>query len=108
MYNTPPEDLDRTQLAHTLERVAQKLEAKQSTHWTDNKSLCTSCRWATVTRRHSQNERRIRCVELQMWVPTDIVECNSYGSLTELSLSQMSEMAILIETRTKAVGFYSH
>lgn len=102
------EHTGRGKLTNTLERIVktQKLEGVQTESFVDSRSLCTSCVWATITRRSGRNNRVIRCGEMGMFVPEDISECNNYKNLTTLSLSQMAEMATLIEISEKQVGFY--
>ena len=109
MFNDDDEEhTGRGKLTVTLERLvkAQKLEGVQGESFVDSRSLCTSCVWATITRRSGRNHRVIRCGEMAQFVPEDISECNNYKNITTLSLSQMTEMATLIDISEKKVGFY--
>lgn len=94
----PSKKLDYTQIEY-LENAGRKYTGNHQEHWVDSKSLCTSCRSAHITRRHSQNKRMVYCNRLERVVPEDISECNEYCLFTQMSLHQMGEMAILIDAR---------
>jgi len=48
----------------------------------------------------------IHCDNLGKFIPEDIQECNQFRKFTDLSISQMSEMATLLGIPEKKVGFY--
>jgi len=82
-----------------LEAQGKKYTGNQREHWVDNKSICTSCRWAHITRRKSRNIRQIYCNSISKFIPEDISECNEYQKFTELSLEQMAGIAVRIDPR---------
>ena len=96
---------DREKLGRQLERSASKLEGQKRDHFVDSRSLCNTCRWATIKRRASQNNRLIRCSEIGEYVHEDITECSAYQNITTLSLSQMAEIATLIDPRNHEAGY---
>lgn len=99
--------LDRFKVTDQIEKAARRLEGVRRENFVDTHSLCTSCRWSTIVRRASRNERVIRCGELSEYVANDISECSGYQNMTTLSLGQMADIAVLIEsTPPKQVGFY--
>lgn len=61
--------------------------------------LCFHCKWSTVFRTQRMNEPRVKCGQLEMWVPVDIIECNSYKRITDMGLQAMAEMAWPIDPR---------
>jgi hypothetical protein len=91
---------DKPKLSHNqvemLEKQSYKLVGRKLENWTDGKGICGTCSWATIIRQASRNTRVIRCGQLNQTMPEDVAECNSYSSMTELSLSQMASMATLI------------
>lgn len=93
-----PEKFSYTEI-ETLEAQGKKYTGNQREHWVDSKSVCTSCRWAHITRRHSQNARRIYCNSINTFMYEDISECNGYQKFTELSLEQMAGIAVRIDPR---------
>lgn len=90
----PARDIDK--LTNQLERTARKINDNKREHFVDSRNLCSTCKWATITRQASANNRVIFCTSLSMKVPDDIMECNEYANITQLSLGQMAEMATLI------------
>ncbi|MGL5934184.1 MAG: hypothetical protein ACRCZI_01025 [Cetobacterium sp.] len=96
----------RENLVDRLERSTAKLQARMRGHFADDRSICTSCRWATITRQASKNKRVIKCMQLGKIVPGDIIECSDYKTINELGLEQMAEMAVLIDVRGKVEGGY--
>lgn len=93
------EDKSRDNLVKQLEKSARHLESNTTKQFQDDKSLCTTCRWATITRRSSRNNRSIHCTQLGQIMPEDILECNSYSNQLEMSLETMASLAIIIEVR---------
>lgn len=89
----------RWELAERLERQAAQLTGVRKDGWVDDRSVCSSCRHAHITRRGSANHRVIVCRQLGRPVPHDLSECNSYQNVTELTLQQMSDIAVLIDPR---------
>ncbi len=90
-----------------LEKEGKKYTGNHQERWVDNKSICTSCQNAHIMRRGSQNRRSIYCNGLAKFVPEDINECNEYRKFTELSLSQMANIATLVGgLPERKVGFY--
>ena len=87
--------LSYTQI-EVLENEGRKYTGNHQETWVDTKSKCTSCRWAQIMRRGSQNRRTIYCNNIGKFIPEDIQECNEYGRFTDLSLNQMGQMATLI------------
>jgi len=98
---------DREKLANRIEKAARHLEGVNRESFIDDASLCTSCKWAMITRRASQNNRLIQCRDLGQYVPGDIIECNAYSGVASLSLGQMAEIAVIIDiSEPKRVGFH--
>lgn len=82
-----------------LEIDSKKLSGYKVEKWVDSKSICSTCKYATIIRRGSGNTRQIRCGELMEWVPEDLIECSSYQNITQLSLSQMANIAVIVDPR---------
>ncbi len=97
---------ERYLLADYLEAASEKLQARKSLHFVDDKTVCNTCKNAQIMREGNKNGRVIHCRNLGEYVPTNLLECNTYSSVNELSLMQMSEIAYLIENKDKRVGFY--
>ena len=100
------EESDRDRLTTRLEKQASRLEGQRRESFVDNKSLCTSCKCATITRIASKNNHRIKCGDMNEDVPDNITECSAYQSILTLSLSQMVEMATLIDNRSERPSGY--
>lgn len=94
------EDDDNPKLTYTqievIENEGKKLTGTHVEKWVDNKSLCSTCQHAHIMRRTSTNSRAVKCQEIGSFVPEDIKECNSYLNFTQLSLSQMAQLATLV------------
>jgi hypothetical protein len=103
-----PDDPERKTLASQIEKTAQlqHLSGQRRETFTDGVSLCNSCKYAQTRRRASRNERRIECQMFSGPCPDDISECSEYSTITSLTLSQMAEIAILIDVDNKRVGFH--
>lgn len=95
----------RYELADRLEAQVRKLQSRMRGHFTDTLSICTSCKYAHIMRQASKNARVIQCSMAGRQVPEDITECNSYQSVTELSLTQMAEIAVLITPSSTDGGY---
>ena len=96
---------DRYELASRLETQNTKLQSRMRGHFVDDVSLCGSCSRSHITRQTSSNLRQIRCLHIDKVMPHDIAECNSYRTINELSLSQMAEIAVLVESREYKGGY---
>lgn len=95
----PPSLVDRYQLGERLEAESKKLQGVAREHFVDQRSLCSSCKHSTITRQHSRNARRIYCNDFGKVMPEDISECTAYQAFGSLSLSQMADIATLIDDR---------
>ena len=95
----PPTADDRYRLGERLEVESKRLTGVAREHFIDQKSLCSSCKWASIRRQHSRNARLIFCVNFSQIMPEDIKECTAYTAFGSLSLGQMAEIATLIDDR---------
>lgn len=96
----PPETTDnRYELGQRLENETKRLTGVTRDHFVDQHSLCSSCTHASIRRQGSRNTRTIHCHEYGKQMPEDIVECTDYRAFGSLSLSQMAEIATLIDDR---------
>jgi len=89
-----------------IEITARKLEGFRADSFVDTKNLCRTCKHATITRQASKNNRMINCSIVGKNVPDDIVECSDYTNILTLNLSQMSDIAILLNNRAEPAGGY--
>ena len=96
----------RYRLGNQLDRQTVKLQSRLRGHFVDDATICTSCKHATIFRQKSQNNRQVYCGMLSRYMPTDIDECNEYRTVNDLSLSQMADIAVLIDMNDKKVGFH--
>ncbi len=62
-------------------------------------SLCVGCRHCHLYRRRGSPDASIYCHRLERYVPPDIVECSEFKAVTAPSLSQMAEIALVIDPR---------
>lgn len=103
MSQSPPTEheqrLNRYELTERLQEEAKKLEGIRRQQFVDQPSICSHCKYAQITRQASKNYRTIRCSVYGRNMPEDIIECNEYASYMDLSLSQMAEIATLIDPR---------
>lgn len=106
-HKIDPPEIDREKLGARLEKASQKLGLKTD-RFVDTKSLCTSCQWAFIARQASKNHRLIHCTAGYPggYIPDDIIECNSYMNVTQLSLAQMADIAMLVGDKERKVGFH--
>lgn len=96
----PERDVEK--LTTRIEKAATKLTGTVRANFVDDRSLCGTCKHATIVRRHSKNNRDIRCAIMDYaLVPEDIVECSDYENIKTLSLTQMAEIAVLVDPRGK-------
>lgn len=98
----------RYDMAERLERQAGQLHGvkkKRSLEFIDDKSICHTCSRASIYRRGSKNASVIQCGEFGA-VPNDIEECNRHSAVTELSLDQMAQIAVLLDQRDLLRGGY--
>ena len=98
MDEEKPKRLDYAQI-DILESEGKRYTGKRIDTWQDGKGICATCKHGMLLRQASKNERKIYCHTLSQCVPDDISECSSYGNFTQLSLSQMGEIATLIDPR---------
>jgi hypothetical protein len=90
---------DLYKLTERLQEAAKQLEGIRADHFVDQRSLCTACKYAVIMRQASQNARKIHCSIFSKWMPEDITQCSAYQSINTLSLSQMADIAVLINDR---------
>ncbi len=94
-----PPSVNRYELGERLEAETKRITGVMRGHFSDQESLCSSCKYVQITRQHSQNTRRIYCGQLSRYMPEDIAECTDYAAFGSLSLSQMADIATLIDDR---------
>lgn len=107
-YSAPLEDAARERIARQISTTAkqQHLSGQRRETFTDDISLCASCKWSQSRRRRNSNTRRMECTVFSGPCPEDIQECTEYNTITSLSLNQMAEIAIIIDNGpAKRVGF---
>lgn len=97
--NKPEVGASRERLADQLEAQTKRLRGIMRGHFVDQRSLCGSCKWASITRQASRNTRVIYCNQYSRNMPEDIAECTDYAAFGSLSLSQMADIATLIDDR---------
>ena len=90
---------NRYKLTEQLEATVKRLTGVVRESFVDQTSLCSSCTYASILRRSSQNFRTINCGIYSRQMPEDIAECSAYLKMGGLSLSTMVEMAYLINDR---------
>jgi len=95
----PPSADDRYRLGERLEAENKRLTGVAREHFVDQKSLCSSCKWASIRRQYSRNARIIFCSNFTQLMPEDIKECTAYQAFGSLSLGQMADIATLIDDR---------
>jgi len=72
-----------------------------------DRDLCATCRWA-VRRQSSVSgwtETRCNAVSSSPRVPERLAECNSYLDRNRLTLGEMVQIAWIVETKGKSIGF---
>lgn len=94
-----PQSVDRYELGERLEVETKRLQGVMRGHFVDQRSLCTTCKYASIKRQASRNVRVIRCSVIGQIMPEDIAECTDYAAFGSLSLSQMANIATLIDDR---------
>lgn len=94
-----PTSRDRYKLGERLEAENKRVEGVIRESFVDQRSLCTSCKHASIKRQSSKNTRVIYCSEIGKVMPEDISECTDYAAFGSLSLSQMADIATLIDDR---------
>ena len=93
---------------HSSIEKAEQLSGRLRSDLTNPKGtgLCFTCENAHVSRREAKNKYAVICISLKyVPVPDDIIECNQYTKVTDLSLYTMTQMATLIDVR-EAGGHY--
>lgn len=68
-------------------------------------SLCSRCRSGTVMRRKGNLDVSVFCHAMHRYVPADIEECSNYIGKKELHLTEMAEIAFLIDARPDLGGY---
>lgn len=100
-----PDDkkMNRWDLADKLEQMAGNLAGKsgqrKGLEFVNDNNICGTCRHAHMMRREAQNVMMTYCQELSQLVPHDLIHCNKYRNITQLDLSQMSQMAVILDPR---------
>jgi hypothetical protein len=97
--STAPTIRDRERLGDRLEAENKRMVGVQREHFVDQRSLCTSCKYASIMRQSSKNARNIYCNQYSKLMPEDVAECTDYAAFGSLSLSQMADIATLIDDR---------
>lgn len=62
-------------------------------------SLCDRCDHGHVYRRRGSQDVTVHCRSLRSRVPADIMECNAFRAASELTLSDMIDIAVTIDPR---------
>lgn len=89
-----------------LDQAARQVDGQLRRHFTDARSLCTTCTNRMILRRHSATERVILCLAINRRVPDDISDCSLYRSVLQMSLVQMSELAWPINISDHHQGYW--
>lgn len=98
VHRQPSED-ERYRLGQRLEAETKRITGVAREHFVDQRSLCGSCKHATIRRQGSRNTRVIWCTSFSQQVAEDIMECTEYAAFGSLSLSQMADIATIIDDR---------
>ena len=104
--NNEKKEIDRDQLCDRLQVTARKLEAVRGDSFLDSKNLCVTCKHATILRQASKNNREINCSIIGKRIADDIVECSDYANMLQLSLGQMTDIAVLLNNRAEPTSGY--
>ena len=69
--------------------------------------LCQSCRSATIVKGPAESQQIIKCHELNMVVPFDVVECKSYDDKSQPTKHDFYQTAWILETKKagREIGF---
>lgn len=74
-----------------------------------NEHLCLSCRHSFRIKGHKESEEIISCDKMNSRndrITFKVAECSGYSKLGEMGLSEMSEMAFIIEQKKNgSIGF---
>ena len=62
-------------------------------------SLCDRCDHGHIYRRRGAGDVAVYCRSLRTQVPPDIAECSAFRAATALTLSDMMEIALMIDPR---------
>ncbi len=62
-------------------------------------SLCAGCKHSHLYRRRGSPDASVYCHRLDRNVPPDIVECSEFEGVAALTLGQMREIALPIDSR---------
>ena len=81
--------------AERIEVAARNLEERGL----DTNVLCARCQNGQVVRRRGKMDLNVWCQAMRRLVPTDIVECNKFDDAKAMDLSEMNQIAILVDKR---------
>ena len=101
--------LEPWELADKLERKAKvALKGLGGSGRPVGVSLCFRCKHSMVYRRANDvdHEYKTYCLELGEEMPNNIVECSRHAPITQLTLGEMSEMAVMIDDQERGKGHY--
>ena len=84
-----------------------KISIRSDTRISTQRSLCDSCTSSTIICGKSQNDRIVRCNQIESTIKFNVEECSGYTMFEVMSLDEMKEMATVIELKLHGVGFYT-
>jgi len=69
--------------------------------------LCNTCRWAVVIKGAAESQELIRCGAIDQMIPFPVVECSDYANKNDAELRDMRQIAWVVDTNRRRVGFMS-
>lgn len=94
------DSINRYEMGERLEAENKRITGVRRAHFVDQKSLCSSCKYASMRRQESRNARIVHCSVFGKQMPEDVIECTDYAAFGTLSLTQMAEIATIIDDRS--------
>lgn len=61
--------------------------------------LCSRCSYGVIYRAKGESQAKAYCSLLKQQIPLDIVECSAFDQRNEISLYDLKEIALTIDTR---------
>jgi hypothetical protein len=87
--------------ADVTEKIFETLNAdkpeSRNVKFPQIKGLCRTCKYAMIIQREYEEYPMIRCNKIDQRVQLDITDCSGYVNNCELSLYDMTQMALLID-----------
>jgi hypothetical protein len=98
------EDQNRDDIVDRITTVSRRMDAPTASLFPQVTGICRTCSKAWIWKRQYEEYPNVYCMvqyDTARVMPLDVSDCTEYERRGELSLRELADMAVLVDTRKK-------